>query len=363
MTYNKEMVQQLIQNVEILVEKNAVQELFLPEVTPGFYSHIFLVPKKNSQKLRMIHNLADFNRLFLEPPPHFQMPTLCLLRTRIRPGDFLISLDLQDAYLHVPIFPPHHRYLRFHLEGRHFQWKVLPFGISSAPWLFTRIMKPVAAYLHHRRVNFDSYIDDCLLNHQDSNLLIAHRDFTIRLFRQLGWLLNWEKSDLMPSRHLQFLGGLFLTDRGLIKVPPDRWAKMQSQVSQALQGPLFLRQWQSLLGILTSSQDLTARGRLQLRPLQRFLYPYLLQDQTATPVRLPDHLRPFLLWWTRESNVLEGVSLTEPTPTRHLFVDASLQGWGAHLGDQTVSGVWDSQMKTWHINNLEFEAVLLAVQH
>jgi hypothetical protein len=56
-----------------------------------------------------------------------------------------ISIDLRDAYLHVPLFPKHRQYLRFCIQGRCYQWKTLCFGPTSAPQVFTKIVSVVAA--------------------------------------------------------------------------------------------------------------------------------------------------------------------------------------------------------------------------
>ena len=353
----------LAANIAILLEKRAIEVVHHPANHPGFYSPIFLVPKKDSDKMRMIHNMAYFNEFFLEPPAHFRMVSLEQIRSKLQPLDWMISLDLQDAYLHVPIFEGHRKFLRFFFNGTHYQWRVLPFGISSAPWLFTRITQPIVSFLHQRGIDFDPYIDDCFMAAHQRPLLLRQRDFTLSLLQQLGWIINEEKSQLTPARRLVFIGGLFLTDQDLLTVPLDRWNKIQAAVQRGLKQPLKLREWQSILGLLTSAQDLTRRGRLMIRPLQRFIRPFIQRDALNARIHLPVHLHRFLEWWTEESNVFVGVSLSEFVAEREMFVDASLQGWGAHLTDQTVSGLWPVDQQRWHINNLEMEATILAIQH
>ena len=49
-------------------------------------------------------------------------------------------------------------------------------------------------------------------------------------------------------------------------------------------------------------------------------------------------------------------------PDLHLYSDASCAGWGAHLLDQHVSGVWSDQEKLLHINHLEMKALFLGLQ-
>ena len=66
----------------------------------GFYSSMFVVPK-HTGGLHPILNLKHFN-CFMHIPS-FKMPTLKNVWQLIQQGDFAFSIDLQDAYLHVPI--------------------------------------------------------------------------------------------------------------------------------------------------------------------------------------------------------------------------------------------------------------------
>ena len=57
-----------------------------------------------------------------------------------------------------------------------------------------------------------------------------------------------------------------------------------------------------------------------------------------------------------------GVRFGTPAPGLHLYSDASCSGWGAHLLDQHVSGVWSDQERLLHINLLEMKALFLGLQ-
>ena len=173
--YAKHQIRHLQENIEILLQKKAIEVVADPDHNPGLYSPIFVIRKKDSGKMRMIHNLALFNERYLSAPPHFRMTTLDHLRSEIMPQDWLVSLDIQDAYLHVPIRRAHRKYLRFFFEGSHYQWAVLPFGISTAPWLFTRITASITRFLHLRKIRFDPY--------RDCQLLAKQKNFTIKLLQ------------------------------------------------------------------------------------------------------------------------------------------------------------------------------------
>ncbi len=89
----------------------------------GFYSRLFVVPKKNG-KLRPVLDLSSLNTHIVVE--HFRMETTRSIRKGIKVDDWAVSIDLQDAYLHVPICQASRRYLRFLSEGKVYQFKVLP---------------------------------------------------------------------------------------------------------------------------------------------------------------------------------------------------------------------------------------------
>ena len=61
----------------------------------------------------------------------------------ISPGDFMIPLDLKDAYFNIPIFSLHRKYLRFIWKSQRYEFTCLPFGYSLAPRVFTKVFKPI----------------------------------------------------------------------------------------------------------------------------------------------------------------------------------------------------------------------------
>lgn len=62
----------------------------------------------------------------------------------------MATIDLKDAYFHITIVSEHCKYPRFTLGEECYQFKALPFGIASAPCVFTKFM--VAIISHTRRV-------------------------------------------------------------------------------------------------------------------------------------------------------------------------------------------------------------------
>ena len=64
----------------------------------------------------------------------------------------------------------------------------------------------------------------------------------------------------------------------------------------------------------------------------------------------------------KRTHLLEGRPFGTPTPDLSLYSDASRSGWGAHLLDQSVSGIWSHEEASLHINLLEMKALFLALQ-
>ena len=115
-----------------LVIKNAVE--------PGFYRQLFLVPKPNNW-WRPILDLSTLNT-FLNTES-FKMDTPETIRTSLQAGEWVTSIDFKDAYIHIPIHSQSRKYMCFHVQGHSYQFKALPFGLSTAPMEFTVVAKEV----------------------------------------------------------------------------------------------------------------------------------------------------------------------------------------------------------------------------
>ena len=111
-----------------LLNKGAVEKI--PRNSRGYYSRIFCVPKP--VRWRPIINLKLLNARYIETP-HFRMDTTKDVALLLRPNDWAATIDLKDAYFHVPIDRRSRRFLRFGWRGEFFQFCVLPFGFRPPP--------------------------------------------------------------------------------------------------------------------------------------------------------------------------------------------------------------------------------------
>ena len=125
--------------IQSLLSKNAIERVENVK-SLGFYRRLFLVPKPY-QRLRPVIDLSRLNT-FLHVEK-FKMETPESIRTSLIPGEWVSSIDLSDTYLHIPIHPNSRKYLRFCYKSQVFQFTSLPFGLATAPQVFTMIVKEV----------------------------------------------------------------------------------------------------------------------------------------------------------------------------------------------------------------------------
>ena len=190
----------LNQSVQELRNKGAIEPAPL---SPGFYSRLFLV-RKATGEWRPIIDLSSLN-VFVHCPS-FTMETPRSILRALQQGQWLTSLDLKDAYFHIGIHPADRRYLRFCHNGTSWQFTVLPFGLSTSPRVFTKILKPVLAYAHLHRVKLHMYLDDWLLNPGTRQEAHEQTSWLRSLCQKLGLVINLEKSDLILLRFPRIWG-------------------------------------------------------------------------------------------------------------------------------------------------------------
>ena len=182
------------EQISLMLQKNAITEV--PSDLPGFYSNVFLL-RKASGGWRPVIDLKNLNAHI--HAPHFRMFTTSSVLSSVEKGDYAFKIDLQDAYFHVPIHPSNRKYLRFAFENRVYQFQVLPFGLNTAPQIFTRLGHTVTAYLHHQGISVIAYLDDWLIHHPDRQVLLRHQAF--RYARPCRHLALLAHAICPPSRY------------------------------------------------------------------------------------------------------------------------------------------------------------------
>ena len=199
-----------------LLDKGAIEELNPQSLSPGFYSRLFLVPKTDGSH-RPVFDLKSLNQFVHKEK--FKMTTPRTVTNVMHKGDWAVSIDLKDV----------RRLLRFAIatnDGlRVFQFRALPFSLTSAPRIFTKVILPLGHHAHLHAVCLLQYLDGWLLRSSNKSLLAQQTSWLLDIIRRVGFVLNVPKSQLVPTQRLIHIGVEYQLDLGLMFPPMTRVQK------------------------------------------------------------------------------------------------------------------------------------------
>jgi hypothetical protein len=340
----------LLDEIAQLLQKKAIEQV--DPASPGFYSTFFLVPKKDGGQ-RPVLNLKGLNRFVQNKT--FKMVTLQIVLTHLQKGHWMASLDLKDAYFHIPIRPDFRQFLRFEFLGKVYQFKVLPFGLSTAPRVFTKILAPVIGMLHHQGVYIYPYLDDCLVVAKSKDQLVRALHLTQEVLMNAGFLINFKKSSLVPAQKLRFLGMELDSISAVAILPQSRALELAKCCKSFMKVGHYqtVRTFLRLLGLMAATLLAVPYAKLHMRPLQLFMNSH--RDARihglSHKIMVSRALLPILRWWAHVPNLTQGLPWKSPKPAVTLTTDASLQAWGAHMQNQLEMLAVLKALKAFQVKN------------
>ena len=324
--------------IEELIKKGAVQTCQFQE--DQFISKIFSTPKPDGSS-RLILNLKRLN-VFVETK-HFKLEDIRTAKNLMYKGCFMITLDLKDAYYLVPVAQKHRKYLRFSFLNELYEFTVLPFGLSCAPYVFTKIMKPIVTYL--RKLGFISviYLDDLLLIGENYIDCLNNCNQTILILESLCFIINMQKkSKLIPSTICQFLG-IELNSRDMLLQHPQEKRKHIHQLITKYSNlrKCKIRNFSSFIGSLCFCCQASTYGWVYVKEFERQKIQALERKNNDYDeyMEIKNVLRESFVWW--KSNIFKINNLIRSSKfSVEIFSDSSTSGWGAHCQgkESTVFG-------------------------
>lgn len=193
-----------------------------------------VIPKRQEGKFRLLLDGRKVNEFLY--CPRFKFERLTELEHLLQPGEFMMGVDLKDGYWQLRMSEEAQQYLGFEWQGRYYVFTVLPFGITSAPWGFQKLMREFSARLRSRGFRLVNYLDDFLfLLGTDKAEALRARDELLAEFRAAGLEINAAKSQLEPTTRLQCLGFTIDSATMRFEVPEARWAGFQAALTAVRQ--------------------------------------------------------------------------------------------------------------------------------
>ncbi|KAJ8911118.1 hypothetical protein NQ315_003293 [Exocentrus adspersus] len=282
-------------------------------------SPIFLISKPNGKR-RLILNLKNLNT-FLNTD-HFKMEDRNTVTKLLFPGAFMASIDLKDVYFLINVHEKDRKYLRFQFNNRLSEYTCIPFGLCSAPLVFTKLMKQVLYWLRRNQFTSVAYLDDFLLIGNSYVDCLNNVNITLGVLHRLGFVINTEKSNLIRNRRCAFLGKV------TVVCPAVKY------------------------------------GWLHVKQFERAKYSALIKAKGAykKTMTIPTFINNDLTWW--KSKILTSFNSIEQSRKYviEIFSDAALQGWGAFCNGLRANGQWNASEQSYHINKLELLAAHFALK-
>ena len=258
----------------------------------------------------------------------------------------MAKVDLKDAYFTVLIHKEDKAFLKFSFKGKTYQFKCLPFGLACAPWVFTKILKPLAAQLRQLGMRLIVYIDDILIPAESKEMARDHVMGLLYLLENLGFVINKPKCVLDPMQIIEFLGFSVNSVQQELSLPAGKVKKIRAEARHLLEGsPATVRKLSQFLGRLQAATRAVPLAPLFYRKLQQALQRVLEQSDQDYSVQLTLSTgeKEELQWWLDHLSAWNGKTIMTEKPSLTVESDASTRGWGASCEGIQTGGPWSSE--------------------
>ena len=345
-------LQYVNQTVEELLELRCIKEV---DRQPYVCSPLSVVINDSGKK-RLVINLRYLNRYLWKE--HFKYEDLRTVMQLFSPNDYMFSFDLKSGYHHVDIYPDHWQYLGFAWgppnHKRYYTFTVLPFGLATACYVFTKLMRVLIRHWRGKGIKAVVYIDDGIVAVEGKDK--AHKVSLMVQddLKNAGFITHMEKSRWDPTRTIVWLGFEINLEQGKIIIPQRKIDALQSQLQLAiLQSSLPAKTLASITGKIIAMS-------LALGPIARFmtrgLYSALnAMNSWCQRVQITPEALTELQFWLYNIHKYNGQNIWHsPAAVRLVYSDASSTGYGGYTvqhGPQVAHGLWSKeealQSSTW----------------
>ena len=264
------------------------------------------------------------------------------------PGVLVFSFDLKSAYHHIDICEEHRKFLSFKWTSsdgvtKCYEFKVLPFGMCSAPYVSTKVLRQLVKYWRGRGHLTLMYLDDGLGGDTSFESTKSLSDAVRQDIVSSGFTPNDDKSVWQPTQKLVFLGALLDFEEGLILIAERRILKLKSTLVSCLRkDQIVARDLASITGQVIS---MTCAVENVARLFTRSCYAAIERRTSwAQPLNVSAEIRDELSFWLSNIDTINGrVMSPKSSAVGVVYSDASDSGFGGYFvqcGVDLVSSVW-----------------------
>jgi len=275
-------------------------------------------------------------------------------------NEYLFKFDLKLGYHHLDIHPAQRRYLGFQWGKKgspsYYEFSVLPFGLCTAPYVFTELMRPLIQLWRGCGLIAIIYLDDGIVSVKGEHQTIEASTLVKLDLENAGFVINIEKSSWVPSQDYRMAGFSHTVDlaKGRFLVPSGKMEALKTIVNEVRKTPQVpVRKVASVIGkIIAISLGLRPVTRLMTRSLYASLNK---RTSWCQRISLTTEALQELEFWAQQLPHFNGQSIwPRPLAVRVAYSDASSSGYGGYIvehGNLVANGQWSceeaARSSTW----------------
>ena len=286
------------------------------------------------KKLRLVLDLRNVNPYVRKH--HHRYDDLDTVTDLIEENDHFTIFDLVSAYYHINVHPNYHKYLGFQWtfkdgRTRYFVYVVLVFGLSTAGYVFTKVLRPLVTHWRLEGLRIIFYLDDGL-NIGNSYTNCANSTATVlNCLQSAGFLVNVEKSQLEPKQSGEWLGFEIDTRKMMYSVPQKKVDKLKVRLSEVCtHRTASARLLSSMSGTLSSMRR--ALGPIVALMTRNIYFDINFRLDWDTFAPISESCHDDLIFWKNNINTHNGYAIKPLHPTSQIiFTDASEHSYGGYI--------------------------------
>lgn len=253
------------------------------ETAGQFISSYFLIQKPDGNH-RFILNLKRLNE-FVQTE-HFKLEDLRAACRLLTPGMYMGTIDLKDAYFLIPVHSKFRKFLHFIFNNQLYEFTCLPFGLSSSPVVFTKLMKPVMSILRSQGFLSIIYLDDILCLGETNQQCHDNIQATYNLLEALGFMINMKKSNLISNKKCKYLGFELDSQNMSVQLPIEKRIRLIDLIMQMENKKVCsIREFAQFIGSLISSCPDIEYSMIHSKSLERAKLKASLYDNHTDSIR------------------------------------------------------------------------------
>uniref|UniRef100_A0A7M5XH70 Reverse transcriptase domain-containing protein n=1 Tax=Clytia hemisphaerica TaxID=252671 RepID=A0A7M5XH70_9CNID len=251
----------------------------------------------------------------------------------------LFKFDLKSGYHHVDIHCDHQKYLGFSWNfgkgpKRYFLYSVLPFGLSSGPLIFTKIVRVLIKFWRAHGIRIACFLDDGLSIEYAREKAKENAVFVKGSLDKSGFIVNEEKSQWEPLTKIQWLGIQVDFENKTYSISEKRIASLLKSLEVIFDNPTrtSARQLSCVAGKIVSTKFVLGNViRLKTRLIYKLIESRVSWDKRINITYFHDVLRELLFWKLNVRELNRRPIRKYEIPDLKVFSDASATGIGAVL--------------------------------